>query len=517
MVQSHPSSSSLSSSSSPLPGAIEHLDILIVGAGLSGIDAAYHLQCGSPAQSFALFEARDAIGGTWDLFRYPGIRSDSDMATLGFPFRPWRGEKSIVDGGDIRDYIEDTARHYGIDRKVRLRHRLVSAAWSSSEARWTIGYEIDGEPAHLTCGFLFLCSGYYDYAQGHAPVWPGMEAFGGRIVHPQFWPGDLDVANKRVVVIGSGATAVTLVPALVRQGAAQVTMLQRSPTYIVSVPARDPWARRLRRWLPARAADTAIRWKNIGFGIFIYNLSRRKPDKMKQMIAHGQRSALGAGFDMTHLTPRYDPWDQRLCLVPDADLFTAIRTGEASIATDEIAAFEGDGLRLVSGKTLPADVVVTATGLTMKLMGGATLSVDGAPVDPASKLLYKGAMLEGVPNFAFAVGYTNASWTLKCDLTARFVSKLVNHMARRSLASVVPEATPGAHADEPMLDLQSGYVQRAAAMLPRQGARTPWRVHQNYVRDLIAFRTGRLDDDVLRFGKRPATRPAPAHSRKEPA
>ena len=493
------------SSSRSSNDVIEHLDVLVVGAGLSGIDAAYRLQSGSPGRSFAVFEARDAIGGTWDLFRYPGIRSDSDMTTLGFPFHPWRGEKSIVDGGDICAYIRDTARVFGIDETIRLHHRVLSADWSSTEARWTIDYERAGERAQLTCGFLFLCSGYYDYAQGHAPVWPGMDGFGGAVVHPQFWPDDLDVAGKRVVVIGSGATAVTLVPALVRQGSTSVTMLQRSPTYIVSVPARDRKAIALRRWLPTALADGMIRWKNIGFSIFIYNFSRRKPAKMKHMIATGQQRALGPGFDMANLTPRYNPWDQRLCLVPDGDLFKVIRAGTATIVTDEIERFMPGGLALKSGAVLDADVVVTATGLRMKLMGGAALSVDGVAVDASSRMLYKGAMLGGVPNFAFAVGYTNASWTLKCDLTARFVSRLVNYLARRSLASVMPVAKPSVRADEPMLDLKSGYVERAAAMLPRQGARAPWRVHQNYARDLFAFRTARMKDGVLRFEKRPAS------------
>ena len=479
--------------------AVEHLDILVVGAGLSGIDAAYRLQTGSPGKSFAIFEARDAIGGTWDLFRYPGVRSDSDMTTLGFPFRPWREDRSIVEGGDIRRYIQTTAEAFGIDRRVRLRHRITAAAWSSSNARWTVDYTCDGRPGQVSCGFLYLCSGYYDYAEGHAPTWPGAEHFSGRIAHPQFWPDDLDVTGKRVVVVGSGATAVTLVPALIRQGAAAVTMLQRSPSYIVSAPSRDALASALRRKLPVRLADAVIRWKNIMLGIAIYLLARRRPARMRRMIAKGQRRVLGPDFDMAHLTPRYDPWDERLCLVPDADLFKAIRAGAAAIVTDQIDTFTPEGLRLVSGATLLADVVVTATGLKMQLMGGATLSVDGVAIDPSTRMLYKGAMLEDVPNFAFAVGYTNASWTLKCDLTARFVSRLINYMARRSFSSVVPKAANNARADEPMLNLKSGYIARSAKMLPRQGARAPWRVHQNYARDLFAFRTGRLADGVLRF------------------
>jgi cation diffusion facilitator CzcD-associated flavoprotein CzcO/NAD(P)-dependent dehydrogenase (short-subunit alcohol dehydrogenase family) len=482
-------------------GGIAHLDVLIVGAGLSGIDAGYRLHTGSPGKSFAIFEARGAIGGTWDLFRYPGIRSDSDMTTLGFPFKPWRGDRAIVAGGEIRDYIRETARVHGLDSHIHLGRRVVAADWSSAEARWTVEYDVEGRRERLSCSFLFLCSGYYNYAEGHAPTWPGMAAFGGPVVHPQFWPDDLDVTGKRVVVIGSGATAVTLAPALAAAGAAHVTMLQRSPTYIVTVPGEDRVAIALRRRLPAWLADPLVRWKNIAFSIYIYNFARRKPAKMKQMIATGQGRFLGPDFDMAHLTPRYDPWDQRLCLVPDGDLFKAIKSGAASIVTDTIARFTPDGLELGSGVTLPADVVVTATGLKLQMNGGATLSVDGAPVEIGSRMLYKGAMLEGVPNFAFAVGYTNASWTLKCDLTSRFVSKLINHMGRRGYAVVTPIAAPGTLGAEPMIGLKSSYIERAAAALPRQGLKAPWRVHQNYARDLFAFRTARMSDGVLRFEK----------------
>ena len=482
---------------------VEHLDVVIVGAGLSGIDAAYWLKTKSPQRTWAIFEARDAIGGTWDLFRYPGIRSDSDMTTLGFPFRPWHGEKAIADGADIRDYIRDTAREFGIDRRIRMDHRVTAADWSSAEACWTVTVATGGESRQVTCNFLFLCSGYYDYQQGHAPSWPGQETFGGRTIHPQFWPEDLTLQGKTVVVIGSGATAVTLVPALLRQGAAHVTMLQRSPTYIVSRPSRDDHAGRLRGRLPAKVADAAIRWKNIGYGILVYNASRRRPKAVRRKIADQQRSLLGPDFDIDrHLTPRYDPWDQRLCLVPDGDLFAALKAGQATIVTDRIDTFAPDGLLLESGERLSADIVVTATGLKMKMMGGATLRVDGALVDPGQRLLYRGAMLEGVPNFAFAVGYTNASWTLKCDLTSQYVSRLLNHMAKHGHDSATPVAPAGAAVEEPMLDLQSGYVQRAQGLLPRQGSKAPWRVHQNYVRDLIAFRTGRIADPALRFARR---------------
>jgi len=480
----------------------DHIDVLIVGAGISGIDAAYRIQTGNPGLRYAILEARDAIGGTWDLFRYPGVRSDSDMVTLGFPFRPWRQEKSIADGADIRDYVRETARAFGIDKAIRFRHRAVAADWSSASARWTVDVETDAGVRRITCGFLFLCAGYYDYAAGHAPDWPGRDGFAGRVVHPQFWPQDIDLHGKRVVVIGSGATAVTLVPALART-AMHVTMLQRSPTYIVAQPARDAKAQALRRWLPAAIADPIIRWKNVVYGIFTYWFARSKPEKMRALIRTGVRGQLGEDFDVDrHFNPRYNPWDQRLCLVPDGDLFAALREKRATIVTDIIARFTPDGLLLQSGEALPADVVVSATGLAIKLMGGMALGVDGVAKAPAGRLVYKGAMLEGVPNLAFAFGYTNASWTLKCDLTARFVSRLLRHMDRRGYASVVPTPQDAGIEREPLLDFQSGYVERAAAIMPRQGPRAPWRVHQNYARDLLSFLTGRVEDGVLRFTKR---------------
>ncbi len=484
------------------PGMSEHLDVLIVGAGLSGIDAGYRVGHERADRRWAIFEARDAIGGTWDLFRYPGVRSDSDMTTLGFPFHPWRGEKAIADGADIRDYIRDTARTFGIDRHIRFRHRVLAADWSSRDARWTVTYEVDGQTAHLTCSFLYLCSGYYDYRQGHAPTWPRQSDYRGTIVHPQHWPEGLPVAGQRIVVIGSGATAVTLVPALIDRGAAHVTMVQRSPTYIVSMPARDRIAATLRRHLPAALAEPAIRWKNIGYGIATYSLAQRRPTFVKRQIARQQRAELGEGFDIaTHLTPRYDPWDQRLCLVPDSDLFRVLRDGSATIATGHIAHFDRDGVVLTTGETLQADLVVTATGLTLRLMGGATLSIDGTPIDPGQHMLYRGAMLADVPNLAFAMGYTNASWTLKCDLTARFVSRVLDRMAADGSEIVVAAAPPAEVVDTPVLDLSSGYIRRDQALLPRQGRRAPWRTHQNYVRDALTMRR-RLDDGVLRFTRR---------------
>lgn len=484
------------------------LDVLIVGAGLSGVDAAYHLQRSCPDRSFAIFEARGAIGGTWDLFRYPGIRSDSDMHTLGYPFRPWRGDKAIADGGAIRDYIEDTARHFDIERAIHFHHRVLSATWSTLEARWTVEYEAEGERRRLKCRFLFMASGYYDYDAGHRPEFPGDASFTGRWVHPQHWPADLDVAGKHVVVIGSGATAITLVPALAAQGA-KVTMLQRSPSYIVSRPARDRVADLVHRWLPQRLAGSLIRWKNVTYGIITYRLARRHPARMRALIMKGTRLHLGAGPEVErHFTPRYDPWDQRLCLVPDADLFTALKSGAASIVTDTVERITPEGLTLSSGERLQADVIITATGLNIKLMGGVSLTVDGKPTTLAEKLIYKGMMLEGVPNLALAFGYTNASWTLKVDLVSKHVCRLLNHMRRTRTAICTAEAAAADVEPRPMLDFSSGYVQRADHFMPKQGSRRPWAVHQNYALDMASFRLGRVADGTLKF--RPAGKEVPA-------
>jgi monooxygenase len=470
-----------------------HFDMLIVGAGLSGIDAAYRLQTKCPDKSYCILEARDAIGGTWDLFRYPGIRSDSDMYTLGFPFRPWRGDRSIVEGPAIRDYIEETARLFGIDRRIRFGHRVVHAAWSSAEALWTIEVEAAGQVRRFTCRFLFLCSGYYRYEQGYRPEWPGEGDFGGAIVHPQHWPEHLDFTGKRVVVIGSGATAVTLVPAMAEQ-AAHVTMLQRSPTYIVSRPSRDPLARRL----GARLA----RLKNVFLGLFFFNLARRRPARIRAKLLDLVRRSLPEGFEVErHFGPSYNPWDQRLCLIPDGDLFTAIGSGKVSVVTDEIERFTENGIRLKSGETLPADIIVTATGLVMKLFGGIALSVDGETVEAADRFVYKGMMLSGVPNLALSFGYTNASWTLKCDLTALYVCRLLKYMDRRGYAACAPRLPDPPPERQPMLDFTSGYVRRAAGLLPAQGNKVPWRLHQNYFRDLIALRFHALTDEAMEFRK----------------
>lgn len=474
------------------------VDVLVVGAGISGIAAAHYLRRLCPDRSFALLEARAAIGGTWDLFRYPGVRSDSDMFTLGYTFRPWTSDTTIADGTAIRAYLEDTVRAEGLLPDIRFRHRVKAADWDSSSARWTVQVEADGETQAWRCRFLFFCSGYYDYAHGHAPDWPGRAGFRGRIVHPQHWPPDLDHAGRRVVVIGSGATAVTLVPALAER-AAHVTMLQRSPSYILAVPARDAVGRVLQRLLPRQAAYRLVRWKNILLAAALYQLARRRPRALGAWLV--EQAHRRSGVAREHLEPRYAPWDQRLCFVPDADLFRVLRSGRASVVTDTIEGFTPAGLRLASGTELPADIVVTATGLQLQLFGGARLRVDGRDVAPAQSLAYKGMMLDGVPNLALAMGYTNASWTLKAELIARHVCRLLNHLRGHGLDFCQPVHEGERGATRPALDLQSGYIQRAAGVLPRQGTRKPWRIHQNYLRDLVALRLAPLRDGALRFAR----------------
>ncbi len=491
----------------PAAPTAEHFDVLVVGAGISGIGAAHHLRTRCPGRRFAILEARADLGGTWDLFRYPGVRSDSDMYTLGYAFKPWTGARSIADGPAILAYLREAAAEEGADRLIRYRHRVVRAAWSSADARWTVDVERGDarEPLRFTCGFLFMCSGYYDTAKGYTPELPGIEGFGGRVVHPQAWPPDLDPANRRIVVIGSGATAVTLVPELART-AAHVTMLQRSPTYVVARPGEDRIARWLQRRLPARLAYGATRWKNVLLGMYFFRLARRRPQRVKRLILAGVRQALGPGYDVaTHFTPRYDPWDQRLCLVPNGDLFAALRRGTASVVTDHIETFTATGLRLRSGAELAADLVVTATGLNMQLLGGVALTVDGTPVDPAKTLTYKGMMFSGVPNLASSFGYTNASWTLKCELTCAYVCRLLNHMARHGHRQCTPRRDDPSVREAPWIDFSSGYVQRALHRLPKQGSKAPWRLHQNYALDLLTLRFGKVDDGVMEFAP-----PAPA-------
>jgi cation diffusion facilitator CzcD-associated flavoprotein CzcO len=481
----------------------EHVDVLIVGGGLSGICAGYHLQAKCPGKTFAILEARDSVGGTWDLFRYPGIRSDSDMYTLGFRFRPWPDAKAIADGPSILSYVRETASRYGIDRAIRFHHRVVRAEWSTGDARWTVEAERTdtGETLDLTCDFLFICGGYYRYDEGYTPDFKGTERFTGRIVHPQEWTDDIEYAGKRVVVIGSGATAVTLVPAMAER-AAHVTMLQRSPSYVVSLPGEDPLASALRRFLPAKLVYPIVRWKNVLVTMLVFQLSRRRPRVMKAMIRKGLERRLPFGYDIdTHFNPRYNPWDQRMCLVPDGDLFEAISEGRASVVTDHIDTFTEGGLKLASGAELDADLIVTATGLNMIPLGGVEIAVDGRDVEFPDTLTYKGMMLSGVPNMAFAVGYTNASWTLKCELTCEYVCRLLNHIDEHGYRICTPHNRDPSVTEEPLIDFSSGYVRRAIDRFPKQGAKAPWRLYQNYARDLLLLRFGPIEDEALEFSK----------------
>jgi cation diffusion facilitator CzcD-associated flavoprotein CzcO len=490
--------------------AMEHLDVIVVGAGLSGIGAGHYLQTKCPWASYAIFEARDAIGGTWDLFRYPGIRSDSDMFTLGYSFRPWDGEKTIADGASILQYIKDTASESGIDQHIRFNHRIVRADWSSEEGLWHIVAERTDtdEQLELTCGFIFSCSGYYRYDHGYQPDFAGMGDFAGTIVHPQAWPEDLDYAGKRVVVIGSGATAVTLIPSIAKT-AAHVTMLQRSPTYIVSVPAKNPAAQVLRTVLPDRIAGTAMRWVLALGTQASYHISKRRPGLVKKVLRRGLERQLPKGYDIdTHFTPTYDPWDQRLCAVPDGDLFKAIRAGTASVVTDHIDTFTETGIRLQSGTELEADIVVTATGLELLFLGGIEMTVDGEKVDIPSKLAYKGMMLQDVPNIAMAIGYTNASWTLKCDLTCDYVCRMLNHMHETGLRQCTPVNVDSSVSAQPLLGLNSGYIQRSADRFPKQGSKFPWQVHQSYLRDYRALKRSSIEDGAMVFSN-PAPTPVP--------
>jgi cation diffusion facilitator CzcD-associated flavoprotein CzcO len=497
----------------------EHLDVLVVGAGLSGIGAGHHLQAACPWASYAIFEARGSIGGTWDLFRYPGIRSDSDMYTLGYSFRPWTGEKSIADGESILEYIKETARVEGIDRKIRFHHRVVRADWRSDEARWHITAERTDpdhpdaapETVQLTCGFLFSCSGYYRYDQGYQPDFPGMADYQGQLIHPQHWPDDLDYADKQVVVIGSGATAVTLVPSMA-PAAAKVTMLQRSPSYVVSMPAANPLARLLQRYLPSRISGPIVKWMNALGSQGFYQLSQRRPALVKKLLRKRLERLLPAGYDIdTHFSPSYDPWDQRVCLVPDGDLFRAIGDGSVEVVTDHIDTFTPTGIRLQSGRELEADIVVSATGLELLFIGGIESTVDGEPVDLPTRLTYKGMMLEGVPNLALAIGYTNASWTLKCDLTCEYVTRMLNHMRATGMRQATPVNADSSVTAQPLLGLSSGYVQRSADRFPKQGSRHPWQVHQSYLKDYRALKRSEVDDGVMVFSNpQPETATAPA-------
>jgi monooxygenase len=479
----------------------KHVDVLIVGAGLSGIGAACHLQLQCPKKTYAIVEARATIGGTWDLFRYPGIRSDSDMYTLGYRFKPWINPKAIADGPAILNYIRTTAAEYGVDRKIHFNQKVVQAAWSSQTAQWTVEctHSRTGAPSTFHCRFLMVCSGYYSYENGYTPEFPGSDQFKGIIIHPQHWPKALDYTGKRIVVIGSGATAVTLIPAMART-AGHVTMLQRTPTYMIALPSSDRLAHAVSRLLPEKAAYTLIRLKNMLMAMAFYRLSRSHPELVKRLIKKQLRRALGPHFDIErHFTPPYNPWDQRLCLVPDADFFKALRRKRASIITGHIDTFIPNGIQLKSGAQIKADIIVTATGLDLLALGGILLTVDKKPAQTNRSFVYKGTMLSDIPNLAYVTGYTNASWTLKADLLSAYVCRLIKHMDQHGYRQATPRLRDPAIRVLPLLNLTSGYILRASDRFPHQGTRLPWKLYQNYFFDAVTLRLGRIEDKALEF------------------
>ena len=480
----------------------EHLDVLIIGAGISGVSAAWHLQDRTPTKSYAILERREGMGGTWDLFKYPGIRSDSDMFTLGFRFKPWRSAKLIAEGPDILSYVKEAAAENGIDQHIRYGHRVVAADWSDADNRWTVTVERGGEQSQLTCSFLWACSGYYNYDEGYSPTFEGSSEFGGTIVHPQHWPEDLDYQGKKIVVIGSGATAVTLIPALIDQGAGHVTMLQRTPTYIGSLPDVDPFAEKTNKYLPANVAHFLNRWKAIAYATGQYQVARRFPGVFKKAIRQMAERKLPEGFDYDkHFVPNYKPWDQRVCLAPNGDIFKKIRQGTADVVTDTIERFDATGVQLTSGAHLDADIIITATGLNMQLLGGLKPSRNGVPIDPTTTMTYKGLMLSGVPNFAITFGYTNASWTLKADLVSEFVCRVLNYMDANGFDTVQPEHPGDSVKELPFMDFTPGYFQRSMHLLPKSGDKAPWRLKQNYILDLRLIRQGKVDEEALHFTK----------------
>ncbi|MDF3030992.1 MAG: flavin binding monooxygenase [Moraxellaceae bacterium] len=484
--------------------AAEHFDVIIIGAGLSGIGAGCHLTRNCRGKSFVILEGRNAIGGTWDLFRYPGIRSDSDMFTLGYNFKPWTNKKSIADGPDIRAYIREAAAEHGVDKKIRYGIQVQGAAWDSASATWTVTAKKGSETVTFTANFVLSCTGYYNYENGYTPEFAGRENFKGQVIHPQHWPENLDYAGKRVVVIGSGATAVTLVPAMTDK-AAHVTMLQRSPTYVLSVPLIDPMVSSLRSFLPEKAVYSITRARNVAITLGIYKFSRSRPQAMRRFLLGQIRRALGKDYDMKHFSPKYNPWDERLCAVPNGDMFKVIKHGKASVVTDHIDHFTESGIKLKSGQHLAADIIITATGLDVKILGGMQITVDGQPVNVADRMYYKGLMFEGMPNFGMIFGYTNASWTLRADLLAEYMCKLLKLMDKKGVRQVMPVNRDPSVQIAPMLDLASGYVQRAAAKMPRQGNKGPWKLNQNFTIDMMEMRLGKVEDGVLEFSN-PAKR-----------
>ncbi|MGK2879933.1 MAG: flavin-containing monooxygenase [Mycobacterium sp.] len=482
----------------------EFVDVVIVGAGISGISAAWHLQDRCPTKSYAILERRADLGGTWDLFKYPGIRSDSDMFTLGFRFKPWESAQAIVEGPKIKNYIREAAVENGIDKNIRYNHAVTAADWSDADSRWTVTVDVDGEERTISAKFLFACSGYYNYDEGYAPTFVGSEDFDGTIVHPQHWPEDLDYQDKKVVVIGSGATAITLIPALVDSGAGHATMLQRTPSYIASLPAIDGFAALVNSSLSPKLAHAVNRWKAITFATAQYQIARKLPNQFKKALrAMGERR-LPEGFDYDkHFSPSYKPWDQRVCLTPNAAFFKAISRGQADVVTDTIDRFTTTGIRLTSGEEIEADIIVTATGLNMRLFGGAKIFRNGQEVDLTKQMAFKGMLLTGLPNMAFTIGYTNASWTLKADLVSEFVCRVLNYMDAHGYDSVVPTHPGSAVEERPIMDFTPGYILRVLDQLPKGGDRLPWRLKQNYFVDIRMIRQGKVDDDALEFSRQP--------------
>jgi monooxygenase len=479
----------------------EEFDVIVVGSGISGVSAGCHLKMDAPDRSFVILEGRERRGGTWDLFRYPGIRSDSDMHTLGFAFKPWTHEKSIADAPAILDYLDETIAEYGLGQHIRYQHRVTQIAWDSEAARWTISVQRgEGEEVQMRCRFLHMCTGYYSYTEPYQPDFPGKADFEGAVFHPQFWPDNLDYQGKQVVVIGSGATAVTIVPAMVQSGAGHVTMLQRSPSYLTARPAKDAFANRLRKVLPNTLAYKITRFKNINMQAYFYNLTQRKPQKVRDQLIELTKKELPQGYDIaTHFTPKYNPWEQRLCLVPDADFFQGIREGKTEVVTDHIERFTKTGILLKSGRELEADIIVTATGLKMEIMSGVEMLIDGEPVRVGQTFSYKGCMYSNVPNLASSFGYSNASWTLKADLISAYVCRLLNHMRDTKTDVVVAEPRGVKEHEEGMMNLSSGYVQRAKGLVPMQGDIDPWIVHHDYGADKKLMRYGKLEDGALHF------------------
>ncbi|MGB0884947.1 MAG: flavin-containing monooxygenase [Chitinophagales bacterium] len=477
-----------------------YFDVIILGAGLSGIGAAYHIQDKCANKTFTILEGRENMGGTWDYFKYPGLRSDSDMFTLGYPFRPWKEQKAIADGSSILKYIKETAEEFGLDKKIRFQHKVLKADWNSETQLWTLEIETpENKNLKLTCSFFYSCSGYYSYKEGYTPDFKNKELFEGKTMHPQAWETEYNYTDKKIVVIGSGATAVTLVPELAKK-AEHVTMLQRSPTYITSVPSKDKNAARISKWFPAKIARSLNRWKNIMYMITVYQIATRWPNKLKELLLTGVKRWLGDKADIEKdYTPKYNPWEQRLCVVPDGDFFKAIKKDKASIITDHIESFTKGGILLKSGKEIKADLIVTATGLNIELVGGVKVSIDGKEGETSSLHSYRGVMLSDVPNFAIAIGYTNASWTLKCDLNSKYVCRVLNYMDKNNLKTVIPKFDSKYETNEAFLNLDASYIQRSISKLPRQGSKSPWRVYQNYIYDLFSIKYSKIKGTGLKF------------------